>query len=184
MNTVEENGKESYCCPNPNCGKVFSKPKIIKYYVCPTCQTLIDIPSQMIPDQPSCISEQDEKVKELDPESEHCLNQSASDEKAPCSEKNIENGNNDFQHIHNKEQDLVDIDSLEKKVQLAVEGKIELESEYKCAYYFGYLGIRKEKGIPETCFACPKSVECMLVEINSSEETIQEIKKWYPAKDI
>src|SRR5208283_3802350 len=32
-----------YCCSNPNCQKVFSKPKIIKYYVCPTCQTIVDM---------------------------------------------------------------------------------------------------------------------------------------------
>jgi multidrug efflux pump subunit AcrA (membrane-fusion protein) len=32
---------ESYCCPNPNCNRVFYRPKIIKYYVCPTCQTLL-----------------------------------------------------------------------------------------------------------------------------------------------
>lgn len=30
-----------YCCPNPNCNRVFSKPKIIRYYVCPTCQSPI-----------------------------------------------------------------------------------------------------------------------------------------------
>jgi hypothetical protein len=35
-----------YHCTNPNCGKVFAKPKIIKYYVCPTCQTLVDNFSQ------------------------------------------------------------------------------------------------------------------------------------------
>jgi len=33
--------KESYRCPNPNCHSVFLRPKIIKYYVCPTCQTLV-----------------------------------------------------------------------------------------------------------------------------------------------
>ena len=32
-----------YCCSNPNCKKVFSKPKIIKYYVCPACQTIVDL---------------------------------------------------------------------------------------------------------------------------------------------
>ena len=37
----EHKNKESYCCPNPNCNSVFYRPKIIKYYVCPTCQTLL-----------------------------------------------------------------------------------------------------------------------------------------------
>ena len=32
---------ESYHCPNPSCNKVFLRPKIIKYYVCPACQTLV-----------------------------------------------------------------------------------------------------------------------------------------------
>ncbi len=32
-----------YCCPNPNCNRVFSRPKIIRYYVCPSCQSLINI---------------------------------------------------------------------------------------------------------------------------------------------
>ncbi|MEX2738558.1 MAG: hypothetical protein Q6356_005760, partial [Candidatus Wukongarchaeota archaeon] len=32
---------ESYSCPNPNCNRVFSRPKIINYYVCPSCQTLV-----------------------------------------------------------------------------------------------------------------------------------------------
>ncbi len=38
-----------YCCSNPNCKKVFSKPKIIKYYVCPSCQTVIDMPFEDSP---------------------------------------------------------------------------------------------------------------------------------------
>ena len=41
QNTEEEQEYESYHCPNPNCNGVFYRPKIIKYYVCPTCQTLI-----------------------------------------------------------------------------------------------------------------------------------------------
>lgn len=39
-NKYSEHGQ--YICSNPNCDKVFSKPKIIKYYVCPSCQTLVD----------------------------------------------------------------------------------------------------------------------------------------------
>ena len=37
----EQGQKEKYCCPNPNCNRVFSRPKLIKYYVCPNCQTLV-----------------------------------------------------------------------------------------------------------------------------------------------
>ena len=39
----KNNKVHRYCCSNPNCKKVFSKPKIIKYYVCPSCQTLVDM---------------------------------------------------------------------------------------------------------------------------------------------
>jgi hypothetical protein len=35
------NKRQRYQCANPNCKKAFSKPKLIKYYVCPTCQTLV-----------------------------------------------------------------------------------------------------------------------------------------------
>jgi DNA-directed RNA polymerase subunit RPC12/RpoP len=38
---IASNDGHRYQCANPNCGKAFSKPKIIKYYVCPTCQTLV-----------------------------------------------------------------------------------------------------------------------------------------------
>ncbi len=180
MNQAEESVKESYCCPNPNCGKVFSRPKIIKYYVCPTCQTLLDIPSQTISDELSTIDEQDEEAKEQEPCSKLPPNQEASGEETLSSDNSIEKLQSDLQHDKIEKREPIDIASLEREVQLAVEGKVESESEYHCIYHFGYLGTRKEKGIPETCFACPKSVECMLFEINSSEETLQEIKKWYP----
>ena len=38
----ESHKKQKYHCANPNCNRVFSRPKIIKYYVCPTCQTLVN----------------------------------------------------------------------------------------------------------------------------------------------
>ena len=38
---ITSNKKQRYQCANPNCKKAFSKPKLIKYYVCPTCQTLV-----------------------------------------------------------------------------------------------------------------------------------------------
>jgi hypothetical protein len=41
-----------YCCSNPNCHKVFSRPKVIKYYVCPSCQTLVDLPVEKTPIRP------------------------------------------------------------------------------------------------------------------------------------
>ena len=34
---------KGYCCSNPNCKSVFSQPKIIKYYVCPSCQSVVEM---------------------------------------------------------------------------------------------------------------------------------------------
>jgi hypothetical protein len=42
--------KEQYSCSNPNCGRTFSRPKVIKYLVCPTCQTLVSVTEE---DQPA-----------------------------------------------------------------------------------------------------------------------------------
>ena len=35
--------KKVYCCSNPNCKSVFSLPKVLKYYVCPCCQTMVEL---------------------------------------------------------------------------------------------------------------------------------------------
>ena len=74
-----------------------------------------------------------------------------------------------------------DTSSLEEKVQLAVEGrKVLSELNFECNYYFGFLGEKKQgQQIPETCFECPKSVDCLLSKCVKSEESIQEIKQWY-----
>jgi hypothetical protein len=56
-------------------------------------------------------------------------------------------------------------------------------SDVQCPYYFGYLSQRnKEEEIPETCFGCFKSIECMMSEYNKTKETVEEIKKWYSFK--
>jgi hypothetical protein len=53
-------------------------------------------------------------------------------------------------------------------------------SSLGCKYGFGYLSQREKRTeIPETCVACPKSLDCMLSEYYNSEETVKEIKKWY-----
>jgi hypothetical protein len=51
-----------------------------------------------------------------------------------------------------------------------------------CQYYFGYLGNRqKNEAIPETCLACPNSLDCMLSK-HKLTNSVQEIKKWYPTQ--
>ena len=63
------------------------------------------------------------------------------------------------------------------------EGKVDTPSDSRCKHYFGYLGHRdKGEGIPDACLECPKSLDCMLSDYYRSKETVEEIKKWYPAK--
>jgi hypothetical protein len=44
----------------------------------------------------------------------------------------------------------------------------EFSPKTHCQYFFGYLSTKnKEEAVPETCFDCPKSIECMLKEYDS-----------------
>jgi hypothetical protein len=58
--------------------------------------------------------------------------------------------------------------------------KTDQFSEFQCSYHFGYLNEKnKNVSIPETCFECPRSIDCMLSEFKKSQESLEEIKKWY-----
>ena len=58
--------------------------------------------------------------------------------------------------------------------------KADPDSTDKCSYYFGYLNQRtKGETIPEKCVECPKSIECLMSEVDNSKESLKEIKKWY-----
>lgn len=174
-----ESGKHS--CSNPNCGKKFSRPKVIKYYVCPSCQTLIDIPSQKIPDNVTQIKKPVERTIKNDPEPELTLNQLVSNDEITQAKENAENETIDLKLEFIAECESIDNSSLEQKVQLAVEGrKVLSELNFQCNYYFGFLSEKKQgQQIPETCFECPKAVDCLLSKCTKSEESIQEIKQWY-----
>ncbi len=50
---------EEYCCSNPNCKTVFSQPKIIKYYVCPKCQSFVEMKG--VSSQPVIVDPMDEE---------------------------------------------------------------------------------------------------------------------------
>jgi len=78
---IIEKGKHS--CSNPNCGKIFSRPKVIKYYVCPSCQTLIDISTQRAPDHGTPIKKSIERVRKQEFKSEPTLNQLVSNDEMP-----------------------------------------------------------------------------------------------------
>ena len=178
---VKTNKKGKHCCSNPNCGKTFSRPKVIKYYVCPSCQTLIDIPTQKIPDPVPSIKKPGLPTKQQEPKSELTVNLPASDVELAPSKENDNNETLDLKLEFVTESKSIDTSSLEEKVQLAVEGrKVLSELNFQCEHYFGFLGEKKEgQGIPETCFECPKSLECLLSKSIKSEESIQEIKQWY-----
>ena len=72
---------------------------------------------------------------------------------------------------------------LEDEHQETVKKQKDESSDVQCPYYFGYLCQRSKKEvIPETCFGCLKSIECMLSKHVESPESAQEIKKWYSFK--
>ena len=235
-----------YCCSNPNCKKVFSKPKIIKYYVCPTCQTIVDMtldnfPSttqekpvlkkklvalrkqkeknQDIKQEPKVITSQHatietESVSMDKPEAEMVLEtmeparitsqQATSDNGFPSMEKEkpeVKEISEEIEPAQMDEPNIVEV-TLNKKSGLmgsdydvpfklensdeqreTVNEETSQSSDFKCQYYFGYLSQRsKDEVIPETCFGCLKSIECMMSEYNKPKETMEEIKKWYSFK--
>jgi hypothetical protein len=66
-------------------------------------------------------------------------------------------------------------------LEITVSEQTPQSSGFQCPHYFGYLSKRsKGEVIPEICFECPKSIECMLSVYNTSKENMEEIKKWYP----
>ena len=177
----KKNGQGKHICSNPNCGKIFSKPKIIRYYVCPSCQTLVDIPSQEIPDPAPPIKKLFRHAIKQNSGSELTQDQQVSNVEKTDSKESPLGENLDLKLELIPEFEAVNISSLEEKVQLAVEGrKVLSELNFPCNHYFGFLGEKKEgQGIPESCFECPKSVECLLSKSAKSEESIKEIKQWY-----
>ena len=71
----------------------------------------------------------------------------------------------------------------EKKIVLepAVQASEDkAQSRLKCQYYFGYLREReKGKAIPSSCLECAKCLDCLLFGHYSTEDIVEEIKKWY-----
>ncbi len=92
-------------------------------------------------------------------------------------------------YSHLEEPNIVEIISNKKSAELSNESRERPKeqtwgtSEFQCSYYFGFL---REKGknevVPETCFGCSKSIDCMLSEFNKSQKSLEEIKKWYFSK--
>jgi hypothetical protein len=195
----QENGKTArFCCSNPNCRKVFSRPKIIKYYVCPTCQTLIDLKASIVPVQsrrvekrvlsqgPLKVSMPEEVNSENEQETsliDQSLTQPEENNSPKESEKRVSDEALEMELPNDKAPAISGVsfsEKLEEMIAPQTKETDKLSLDPKCLYFFGYLNQRnKGEGIPETCFDCPKSVECMLIESNRSRASVNEIKKWY-----
>ncbi len=186
-------GKPPYTCSNPNCGNVFSIPKVIKYYVCPLCQTLVE----MSTNGGSTLDEEYSPVEE--PQAKKPITKTVHTHVQACPSQDPKSEESKL-----VEPKLVETKSLEQKPieprilapkleqpkpppptsKVALGDKKEDKtSDQSCRYYLGYLSQRnKGEGIPGTCVECNKSLDCMLTEYYKSEDTVAEIKKWYHPK--
>ena len=188
----EKHKVQRYSCSNPNCKRVFSRPKIIKYYVCPTCQTVVNMtqtkeqvatqeepsPSKKLVTRakPKAIEQaksEEPKVKELmiSPPLAVMKGCAQTETAITRSRRNWNRLKSESQMWRNLSPNQQSTPKDETTVSSSSPG---------CKYGFGYLS-QREKGteIPETCVACPKSLDCMLSEYYNSKETVKEIKKWY-----
>jgi len=184
-----------YLCSNPNCNRVFSRPKIIKYYVCPTCQTLVDNSNagEFVEKESAStvrkVSTQ-RKPKILEPEGfqevktldiQVVSDQTALEERSATSTENkIELSERvvnleQVQTLQQKPSELASSEEIE-----TVERKKLPESSLGCKHVFGYLGHRgKGEKIPDACIECPVSLKCLLSNYYRSGESVKEISKWY-----
>lgn len=187
-----EHKGHKYLCSNPNCRKVFSRPKIIKYQVCPACQTLVNMAEAENKDK-SRISfaskkfmklKKKKKVKTDNSEGLTLEVQQASVEPPPeekrVPEKKPEGSEEaiSFEKVLKPRQGKVETPSVQQKITLETETVSQPSS--KCKYGFGYLHQRKKgEDIPDTCMECNKLLNCMLSDHYKKEESVAEIKKWY-----
>ena len=202
-----------YCCSNPNCKKVFSKPKIIKYYVCPACQTIVDLTFEnfqsiarekpVLEKKQVTLRKQKESKQDKNQEPKAITSQQATtDNELTSMEKpEVKEILETIEPAQMEEPNIVEITVNKKSGVMGsdydmpfslgtsdehretVKEQTCQSSDFQCPYYFGYLSQRnKEEVIPETCFGCLKSIECMMSEYNKTKETVEEIKKWYSFK--
>ncbi len=191
-----------YFCPNPNCKKVFSRPKIIKYTVCPTCQTLVDdtnmaehvqhdapsrtrkvsAPKKLKIVEPTVFPEKDMiEVPELKSDQSKLKElfvawasaEEGENEKVEAREKKLEP-----EQAQLEQQDHMELSSSQRTAMVETE-KVP-ESSPGCQYGFGYLSHRDRGAkIPDSCIECPDSLNCMLSQYHKSGESFKEISKWY-----
>jgi hypothetical protein len=196
--TFKEKPKaRKYFCPNPNCNTLFSRPKIIKYTVCPTCQTLVDDTN---------IAEHGEIVVALKKRKVAVTGKSKTIKQTGFLEigagKNLETRNDQIRfeappvpseqektETNKKAVDLepippsqVETAEITPPPQQTTAVDTEKLPELKTGgqFCFGYLSHRKSgEKIPNTCVECSESLNCLLAEYHKSDKSVEEISKWY-----
>ena len=181
-----------YRCPNPGCKKIFRNPAKVKdlsetphriHYSCPECGTDVEpflksdtskeTTTEAKPKQPATPKPIYLKQK---PEVQTTAQHSAP--KSTYLEQKSETQPATPSQIQIKEPQSKQTDQTLKPV--ITEDNQKTTESSGCQYYFGYLGNRqKNEAIPETCLACPNSLDCMLSK-HKLTNSVQEMKKWYP----
>jgi hypothetical protein len=193
-----EHTKQEFVCSNPNCKSVFSRPKIIKYQVCPTCQTVLSVTADLDRGETEIIAE----IRKLLDR----LQQEPVDVDSPQDTAGAEIQESDS--ILETEESSESGENLEKDEQVVVAEQTKFpESEPEthdpgqtpitldveeisrspsgCQYGYGYLRHRgKSEGIPDSCVECSKALDCMLSDYYQEKESVKEIKKWYDLKEM
>ena len=181
MRFLHEHKKGKLKCPYKGCEKEFDKPTLITdssripretHYACPHCMSNLDIVTK------------DSKVigvNAAERPNDFNLHEKSTRVNAQKDEINI------VEITSNKKSGGTGSDyempfRVSERRETAKE-KAEQSSEFKCSYHFGYLSEKnKNEIVPETCFECPRSIDCMLAEFNKSQQSLEEIKKWYTIK--
>jgi hypothetical protein len=188
--------EQKYLCSNPNCRNVFAKPKIIKYHVCPNCQTLVTAskPADDPEIQAALTSQKSAKPQKpkttkrapaevavsikIDESQVSLQEQNTSEQKDEDSELSITPNTASVQVAQPNNVELI-----QPPKTSVTETRKSLKSSSECEYGFGYLSQRnKGEAIPKTCVECPKSLDCMLSRIYEKDQSVKEIKetkKWY-----
>lgn len=178
MHFLHEHQKGKLKCPYEGCEKEFDKPTVITdssripreiHYACPHCMSKLNLITKGT------------KITGVNA-AEHPI---GFDFHAQST------------HVHSQmdELNIVEITSNKKsggtdsdyettfrtcESRQTPEEETQQPPEFQCPYHFGYLSEKnKSENVPETCFGCPRSMECMLSEFNKSQESLEEIKKWY-----
>ena len=194
----EKDGRLIYSCPNPNCKTVFAEPKIIKYYVCPICQTLVDesnlaehLENSVASRAKKVVACRKSEIVEPDPaefleigilevETTKSFQSELEELRVTKEEAETEAGKKviDFDPVQLPQQETTK--ALQPEQIVTAETEKTSEPSPKCQYGFGYLSHRESgAGIPETCIECPDSLNCMLSQYHRSGESVEEISKWY-----